>query len=210
MRSPAAKPGARGGLVGQHLVDQRRAEIAAKPERRHEIAFPVGAAQRRERHRAPQARAIGTLDVDRDVGARPTRAAGASAGPASCARARRRPRRRDRRRGCRPRPPACLAGGAASSARCAGNAGDERAGEEQHREQQVRDRSRGDDRDALPDALPVEGARQVRRRDGAFALVDHLHVAAERDRGDAPIRCGRGRSGATRRRVRSRRRSAAP
>ena len=52
-------------------------------------------------------------------------------------------------------------GGVGEQRALPGNAGDVGAGEEQHREQQVGDRPGGDDRDALPDALPVEGARQV-------------------------------------------------
>ncbi len=68
-----------------------------------------------------------------------------------------------------------------------GDAHHVRAGEEQHREQQVGDRPGGDDGDALPDALPIEGARQVGRSHLALALVGHLDVAAERQRGERPF-----------------------
>src|SRR5690606_8663603 len=39
-------------------------------------------------------------------------------------------------------------------------------------------------RDALPDRLAVEGAAGFPFRDIGLALVEHLHVTAERDRGD--------------------------
>ena len=61
------------------------------------------------------------------------------------------------------------------------------AGKQQYGEQQIRNRTRRDDRDPFPDILTVERARQVRRIDGAFALVDHLHVAAERHGGKRPF-----------------------
>src|SRR5205085_12403165 len=41
---------------------------------------------------------------------------------------------------------------------------------------------------ALPYALAVERAAAIERSDLTFALVDHLHIAAERDRGDCPFR----------------------
>ena len=63
-------------------------------------------------------------------------------------------------------------------------------GVEQHREQQVGDRTRGDDRDPLRDVLAVERARQVlggnRTVDG-FAFVEHRDVAAERNQRQHPL-----------------------
>ena len=80
-----------------------------------------------------------------------------------------------------------LASGSASSGRCAGNAGHEGARKQQHGEQEVGERPGGDDRYPLPDALLVERAREIGGGDGALALVDHLHVAAERHRRDGPL-----------------------
>ena len=74
-----------------------------------------------------------------------------------------------------------------SSARCPGNAEHERAGEQQHCEQQVRDRTRGDDRNPLVDVLAIERPRQILGIDRPFALVEHLDVAAQRYRGNRPF-----------------------
>jgi hypothetical protein len=49
------------------------------------------------------------------------------------------------------------------------------------------DGSRRDNGDALPHVLPVEGARDVRRRDFAFALVRHLDVTPKRNRRQRPF-----------------------
>jgi hypothetical protein len=186
MRSPARRSGARRRLVGQRLVDQGRAEVAPKSERGHEVALPVGAVHGRQRHRAGQARAIRTLDADGDVGGtRRAQQAPAQVLPAAHAYAIHRDHEiavadAGLRRGrvCRRR---------GEERPLSGNACDERAGEQQHGEQEVRDRARGDDRNALADALAVERPRQVRRGNGAFALVGHLDVAAERNRGEGPF-----------------------
>jgi hypothetical protein len=69
----------------------------------------------------------------------------------------------------------------------AGNACHVRSREEQDREQQIGERTRGDDGDALPHALAIESTIEIRARDVAFALVGHLHVAAERDRRQRPL-----------------------
>ena len=139
-----------------------------------------------------RARAVGTLDVDRRCRSRPTPAAGASAGPASSRPARRRRRRPGRRRECPRRPRACPRGGAASSARCPGTPATYVPANSSTASSRLAIGPGGDDRDALADALPVERARQVGRRDRALALVEHLHVAAERNRATPPTRCGRG------------------
>ena len=119
--------------------------------------------------------------------------------------------RRGRPRGC-PRAAAALSARRRRQQRALpGNARHVGAGEQQHREQQVGDRSGGDDRDALPDALAIERARQVRGGDVALALVGHLHVAAERNRRQRPFGAVAARSGARPDDCdRSRRKSAAP
>ena len=55
-----------------------------------------------------------------------------------------------------------------------------RGGIEQHRQQQIGHRPGRHDRAALPQRLAVEGAAQVGRSHGAFALIEHAHVATER------------------------------
>src|SRR6266851_1643423 len=54
-------------------------------------------------------------------------------------------------------------------------------------EQKIRHRPRGDDCHAPPDALAIEGPVRFLGRNRPFALVEHLHVAAERQRGDHPF-----------------------
>ena len=61
----------------------------------------------------------------------------------------------------------------------------------------------------LPTGLPVERLREIRRGDVAFALVEHLDVAAERDRGDHVLGAVAARARTTAA-GRSRPRSAAP
>ena len=53
-----------------------------------------------------------------------------------------------------------------------GYAGDVSSGEQQHGEQQVRERTGGDDRDPAPHRLAIERARQVGAIDVALALVE--------------------------------------
>jgi hypothetical protein len=67
------------------------------------------------------------------------------------------------------------------------HAGDVGPGEQQHGKQQVGDRTGYDNGDPPPDTLPVERPRQVGGCHVAFALVGHLHVAAERNRRDRPF-----------------------
>ena len=59
---------------------------------------------------------------------------------------------------------------------------------EHDREQEVRDRTREHDREAPPDALPIERAIELGRVDRAFAFVEHLHVAAQRKGRHRPLR----------------------
>ena len=59
---------------------------------------------------------------------------------------------------------------------------------QQDRQQEVRDRSGGDDCRPPPDVLPIECAMQFRSGDRTFALVEHLHVSAEREGADGPLR----------------------
>src|SRR5204862_539559 len=47
------------------------------------------------------------------------------------------------------------------------------------------------DREPLPYVLAIEGARQLSRLHRPLALVQHLHVAAEWDRGEDPFRAVR-------------------
>src|SRR6266496_673947 len=54
-------------------------------------------------------------------------------------------------------------------------------------EQKIRRRARSDDRDAPPDALAVECPVHLFGRDRPFVLVEHFHVAAQRQRGDHPL-----------------------
>jgi hypothetical protein len=65
-----------------------------------------------------------------------------------------------------------------------GAADHEHAPQQRDAQQQVGDRPRGDDRDALAHGFVVERLGRLFRRHVAFALVEHAHVAAERDRGD--------------------------
>jgi hypothetical protein len=55
---------------------------------------------------------------------------------------------------------------------------------QQHRQQQVGDRAGGHDGRALGQRLAVEGAVLFMRRHRRLALVEHAHVAAERQRSD--------------------------
>ena len=77
-------------------------------------------------------------------------------------------------------------------------------------QQEIRRRPGRDDRNAPPHALPVEGAVRLVRRDRALALVEHLHVAAERQRGDHPLGLVAAAAGTATAAGRSRSRSAAP
>jgi hypothetical protein len=54
-------------------------------------------------------------------------------------------------------------------------------------ENEIEQRARDHDGHALPDALAIEGPVQLRRRHIALALVQHLHVAAERERPDGQL-----------------------
>ena len=80
------------------------------------------------------------------------------------------------------------------------HADDEQHPVQQHGEQEIERRPGEQHRDALPHRLAIERLRRASsRRDGAFALVEQLHVAAERDRGDdvldrslPPTRCHSG------------------
>ena len=62
-----------------------------------------------------------------------------------------------------------------------------RAGIQRHREQQVGRRPRRDDRGALRQGLAVECAIALVGSNGALALVEHLHVSAERQRADREL-----------------------
>jgi hypothetical protein len=64
----------------------------------------------------------------------------------------------------------------------------EKPGVDQDGEDEVEHRASHDDDEAAPHALAVEGTVQLMRRDRAFALVEHLDVAAERHCGDHPFR----------------------
>ena len=58
------------------------------------------------------------------------------------------------------------------------------APQQQHREQDVEGGAGEQHHDALPGRTAREGARQLVRRHRTFALIEQLHVAAERQRGD--------------------------
>jgi hypothetical protein len=182
-----AKSGARPRFVGKRFVDQRRAEIAAKAEHRHEIAFPIGAVERRKGDGALRSRAVRALDVDRDVAS----ARGAQETPAQILPALDRDaadgddqvafadaRHRHRR----------FRGRLGQERALRGNTGHVGAGKEQDREQEVGDGPRGNDGNPLADRLPVECARKIGRRHRTFAFIEHLHVAAERNRRHRPLR----------------------
>ena len=109
--------------------------------------------------------------------------------------------------------------GSYSGARCSSRAASTRprslrhavhvqAGVDRDGEQEVEQRPRNDDKEAPPDALPVEGARQFAWRNGCFALVEHLDVAAERDRRNHPS-WRRGPAARSRATCRNRRKNAA-
>src|SRR5205814_6623567 len=53
--------------------------------------------------------------------------------------------------------------------------------------QKIRRRPRSDDRDAPPDSLAIERPVRFFRRDRRLVLVEHFHVAAERQRRDHPF-----------------------
>jgi hypothetical protein len=69
----------------------------------------------------------------------------------------------------------------------AGHAGHVGTRVQKNRKQQVCDRSGRDDCDAPPYACTVERARKILRHDVALALVGHLHVTAQRNRGDREL-----------------------
>ena len=124
--------------------------------------------------------------------------------------ARRRPRRRDRRRGCRRAAAGVLGGGSASSARCPGMPATKVPANSSTASSRLAIGPAATIAMRLPDALPIERARQVAGSDRAFALVEPSSRSRRAGSPRSPTRCGRGRSGATRRRARSRPRSAAP
>ena len=70
---------------------------------------------------------------------------------------------------------------------CFGQAVHEQARIHRDGEQEVGHRSGHYDRKAPPYALAVERAVRLVRLDRAFALIEHLHVAAEGDRRDDPL-----------------------
>ncbi len=78
-------------------------------------------------------------------------------------------------------------GGSREHRLVARHAGHEEHPVEDEGEQEIRRRAGEDDEDAGRDALVVEGARSLALRDRALALVEHLHVAAQRDRGHHPL-----------------------
>src|SRR3954467_13530026 len=63
----------------------------------------------------------------------------------------------------------------------------EEPGVHQHREGEVEEWPRDDDGEALPDALAIECARELRGQHRPFALVEHLHVAAKGNGRDDPL-----------------------
>ncbi len=79
------------------------------------------------------------------------------------------------------------AGGAATQGTLPRNAGHVRTREQEYGEHEIGDGARGDDRNPPADALAIEGARAILRRDVALAFVGHFHVAAERHRGERPF-----------------------
>ena len=189
MRSPAFSPARAAGLPGNGLVDQRRAEVGLQAQLPHEIALPVRATRPRDSASGACAsssrRRARSVELDR--GPRRTRRAAASAGPASS-------------RTATPstavtRSP--LAKPAAAAAVPAGGVATIALGPARRR------RKAGDT--AAPRAAGWRSARRRRSRSAArptarlkargrsfgrdlpFALVDHLHVPAERHRGHHPL-----------------------
>ncbi|MCW0417733.1 hypothetical protein NB689_003487 [Xanthomonas sacchari] len=77
--------------------------------------------------------------------------------------------------------------GAADDGRVVLLADHEHRPKQRHAQDQVGDGAGGDDGDALPHALVVEGLRTLGRGHLALAFVEHLHVAAERNRGDREL-----------------------
>ena len=171
--------------------------------------------RRSARRATARARALaapsGALDVDATLSAALTRAAGASAGPASSPTGS--PSTATTRSPAR--TPAAAAGVPAR------RLGEHRAlARECRRRTCPRTAATASSRLAigpaatiamrLPDALPVERARQVARRRRRLRARRPSSRSRRAESPTAPTRCGRGRSGATRRRGRSRPRSAAP
>src|SRR5262249_1729335 len=67
------------------------------------------------------------------------------------------------------------------------DAADENHRAERDRKQEIRHRPRGQDRYPAPHVLAVERTMSLLGLDGSFALVEHLHVASERNRSDHPF-----------------------
>ena len=207
-----AQARALGRLAGQHLVDQRRAEIRGKPERRRGSCLSQSAVPTRtERQRALERRAAvlpSRVDGEHDrLGARCLQQPPAQVLPAAdrlavdrddeiaVADARLR-RRRVRRR-------------AASTARCPGTPATNVPANS----------STASSRLAIGPAatiamrLPTLWRLNARGRSSAAPRLRARRASSRSRRAEsrtAPIRCGRARRGATRGRGRSRPRSAAP
>ena len=180
------EPRERSRLARHHVAHDRRAQVELQAERGEKISFPVAFVQSRERKRPLGAHSAWALDRDLDsVVARGVQELPPEVLPRAyrravdcgddiargkpCCRCGRRIRRRGEHRAL------------------SGNAREIRACKEQHREQQVSQRSGSDDGAALPDVLAIECASAVIRRDLALALIDHLDVTAEGHRGDRPL-----------------------
>ena len=191
-RSPAASPARSAAPPATTLPDHRveRRPVEPQADALERVALDlVGREARAGRawRWRDGPRSFSDLDAQRSRAAAPP-AARASAAPARSRSARRRPRAPCRRA----RSPASAA--ALPARRLAehrprlGQPVHEQARVDQDGEQEVEHRPGDHDGEAPPDALPVEGARAARRgATGALALVEHLHVAAERDRGDHPL-----------------------
>jgi len=185
----AHEPGALGGAAGEHLAEHRleRRPVEPQPDLFQHIGFHVGAreAGEIERHQGDVPALVERLELralplqcrlqhapaqllprrDRLAVDRANRVAGVHAGSRGQRAGRRRAEDRSR----------------------FGQAVHEEPRVDQHREDEVEERSGDDDGEALPDALPVEGARELGRLDRPLALVQHLHVTAERDGGEHPF-----------------------
>ena len=61
----------------------------------------------------------------------------------------------------------------------------------QNGKQEIENRTGQHNGGTMTHRLPVEGDRQILRRDFAFALIDHLDVAAQRQGGQGEFRIGR-------------------
>jgi hypothetical protein len=179
IRSPLTSPARSAGLPGSTWSTIGAPRSARKPERRQRVALPVFGAEAGDRQFAADRLAVEVVANERkrdaivalranDAPAQFLPAADRLAIDAHHAIAGAHVRsgggRRRRRLG--------------QQRALSRHAGNERSREQQHRKQQVGERTGGDDRNAAPYRLTIERARQVGRRDVALALVRHLHVSA--------------------------------